>query len=240
MNILYAINNEWFIENEAETLVEKGHNIYIPRMSQIDVNTNRTWVAKGKIDNAVVEKLEKLIEPGRAIDRETIDIINANFDIVIMDYDKYLLQAILMFCNISVVLQPVAYYAEDTLFQKIIDEIGFWAIKAMEKKDGKFHINTYMKKHSRFIKKYYCDVPLPLKKEKTTVTCEKKVLAIYNEIRTNATANSKLQEYNKEFEDIPHIAVGKQIIPVSGSKDIQTIAAESKLSDIVDKFAVLY
>ncbi len=240
MNIFYAINNEWFVENEIKAFAEKGYNIYIPQMSQISIYSNYGAVSNNSISEEIVNLLDKYDYGKEVICREAIDIINKNFDLLIMDYNKYLLQSVLMFCEINVILKPIGYFSEDTLLQTIIDDIGYWGVKMMEKKWDKIRISVFMSKHSRFIDKYYAETPLYLPKCTVAKRKEEKVLAIFNEVKTNDKVNEKFIEFCDIFKDIPHEARGKQLIPIFNSVNILSIEANEKFSDIIENYKVLY
>lgn len=240
MNIFYAINHEWFIENERKVFEANGHHVYIPQMGQISIYTDRTLVNHMWMKKELIDKLERYRYGEEVLCREAISLINEHFDLVIMDYNRYLLQGCLLFCDIKMVMRPVGYFRRDTLLQKVIDDIGFWAVRLMERKWEQFRINVFMLERSRFIDKYYIGYPLYVQEYKETKGKEGKVLAIFNEVKTNERVNEKYQEFCKEFTDIPHVAAGKQLIPIYNNKELRNIDADAKFSEIIRQYKVLY
>ena len=240
MRIFYAISNEWFINNEVDSLVKRGHKVYIPRMGQVDVFTNVEAAKKYSCKNELPDVIEKYRYGEEFLGRDAIELINEHFDMVIMDYNKYLLQGCLMFCNIDFVLRPLTYFQNDILEQKIIDDLGYWAIKLMERKWRHFHISTFMKKTSRFIDKFRVDMPFFMTKKEIKLCPDGNILGIFNQLKTNNDSYLKCKQFCDNFNDLPHIAKGKQLIPVGDKKDVVNIELDSGFDKTLARHSVLY
>lgn len=248
MRIFWAFNNKWLIENEIPELIKRGYSVYIPKIPVLSSDSIVTY----KFDNQlglpkdVLDGLNNHDFFSQITKRSTIDIISTYFDVVIMDYNHYLLQSLVLFYTNKIILRPMEYTDKFNLTERLKDDLGFWVLKEIEKMKDRFVVSLYcgksQNKNDVISKEYGMQYPyiLPVINEEISTNKERDILFICPEIKTNETNYENYKKFEKEFKNFSYDIIGKQLIPVINNSRVTNLKPDDKYIDYLKNYKVLF
>ncbi|SHO47114.1 glycosyltransferase family protein [Anaerocolumna xylanovorans] len=246
MRIFFAFNNRWLVENEVPALIKQGHSVFIPKKPIISANSIVTYNYDKRLalPENVLEELNNIDFFSGILERKIIELIDEYFDVFLLDCNEYLMQCLILFYTKKIILRPLRYSSKMNITKWVKDNLGFWALKNIEKLKDRFYVSLLSGKildcNDIISSECMLELPFILPKINDSIKVESKnkdIIFICPEIKSDYLAGENYKKFEKEFKDFSYDIIGKQLIPINNNKKVISV---ENYEDYLKDYKVLF
>lgn len=249
--ILWLFNKTSLRKFEVPLLIEMGYEVYCPKICEVETRDFSTSISYEydsslSIPENVLEKLNK-VDFYQEIDSETMALVNQYFDIVICLAMCTPIKYLARWFNGVLGVHVFGLAGDFTYTQLFYSEEGFGLLDSLRRMGNRFWFmpsyDNLAEIESPLLRNHTIFMPIGMPNAKVNhkwVGGDERFLFISPKIRSNIYYTNIYENFRKNFDDIPHVIGGVQIIPVTDDPTVTGFLPQDEYEYNMTHLAAMY